>query len=165
MDNKGEKILSVYWFAILFIVAAGIVYVVASFYGQPYDVREIEADILTDKIAECISSQGVLEGFVFQSNFENNFMEICNLNFEVEDNYNWEDEGQYYVELEINNFVSGENFLDLQKGNSNLKDFCFAEGRNLPYCLNKSFYSLDESGNQYQINLLSVVRKTEKNAN
>ena len=54
MNKKGgDKIISVYWFAIIFIVATGIVYMVLSFYGKPYDIREIEVDLLTDKIEDA----------------------------------------------------------------------------------------------------------------
>ena len=61
-DKKGtDKIISVYWFAVLFIVAGGIVYMTAIFYGEPYDVREIEANLLTNQIADCLSEGGKLE--------------------------------------------------------------------------------------------------------
>src|SRR3989344_5053032 len=63
LKNKlgADKILSVYWFAIFFMVAAGILTMMYVFYNTPFDVREIESDILTMKIAECISKQGVLD--------------------------------------------------------------------------------------------------------
>ena len=51
LNKKGtDKIISVYWFTILFIVAGAIVYMAAAFYGEPYDVREIEANILINQI-------------------------------------------------------------------------------------------------------------------
>jgi len=36
-----EKIVSIYWFAILIIVAGGIIYMVSIFYGDPYDVGQL----------------------------------------------------------------------------------------------------------------------------
>ena len=59
-NKKGDKIISVYWFAILFIVAAAVVYMAALFYGAPYDARGIESDILTNQIADCLSQGGSL---------------------------------------------------------------------------------------------------------
>ena len=53
-----DKILSVYWFAILFIIATGIFAMVYVFYKTPFDVRGIEAETLASKVAECISKQG-----------------------------------------------------------------------------------------------------------
>ena len=56
-----DKILSIYWFAILFIISIGVFSMVYVFYKTPFDVREIEAEILSSKIAECISQQGKLD--------------------------------------------------------------------------------------------------------
>ena len=55
-NKRGDKILSIYWFAILLIIAGGIFGMVYVFYGTPYDVREIETRVLTNQIADCISS-------------------------------------------------------------------------------------------------------------
>ncbi len=49
-NKRGDKILSLYWFAVLIIVAGGIFGMVYVFYGSPYDVREIEANVLLNKI-------------------------------------------------------------------------------------------------------------------
>ncbi len=165
MNSRGEKLVSVYWFAILFIVAAGVVYATASFYGQPYDVREVEAEILSDKVAECVSHAGILKPFVFEEDFDERFLELCNLNFEVEDYKDWQDRGQYYVELNIKNFDT-EDFQNLANGgNPQLKGFC-VEGnteKNNPYCLGRELYVLDTEGNQYELTVLTIVRKTDKN--
>ena len=53
-----DKILSVYWFAILFIVASGIFAMVYVFYNSPFDVRNAEADALGNQIASCILQNG-----------------------------------------------------------------------------------------------------------
>ncbi len=165
-SNKtgAEKIISVYWFAIIFIVAAAIVYMTASFYGKPYDVRQIEADLLTNKVAECISEAGYLNEKILNQQFAENFPENCNINFNVEDAYGWREQEQYYLELNLTGFSSGDKVLEIKKGNSNLKSFCNLKGENLPYCLERILYVIDKNNIQYQANILSVVRKTEKNA-
>ncbi len=163
MNKKGDKLISVYWFAILFIVAGGIVYMVSAFYGKPYDVREAEADILTTKIARCISEAGYLKEGVLTENFRENFAEICMINFQVEDVYGWRERGQYYVEVEFLDFDTKQKVFEISEGNEGLKPDCELEGETLPVCIERRFYSIDENGNQYQINMLSVVRKTEKN--
>ena len=105
-NKKANKIISVYWFAILFIVAAVIVYMVISFYGGPYDIREAEAHALTNKVAGCLSEAGVLREGIFKEgilneDFRENFMEKCRLNFEVEDVHNWREQGQYLSLIHI----------------------------------------------------------------
>ena len=62
MNKRGaEKIISVYWFVILFLVAGTIAYSVSIFYGNPYDVREIESNILANKIADSNSNGRILK--------------------------------------------------------------------------------------------------------
>ena len=85
MNKRGaEKIISVYWFVILFLVAGTIAYSVSIFYGDPYDVREIESNILTNKIADCLSENGKLK-YGLPEKFEGVFLEECNLNFNTKD--------------------------------------------------------------------------------
>jgi len=163
MNKKGDKLISVYWFAILFIVAGGVVYMVSAFYGKPYDVRAAEADILTTKIARCISEAGYLKDGVLTEDFRENFAEICTINFQVEDVYGWRERGQYYAEIEFLDFNTKQKISEISEGNLELKPDCKLEGKGFPVCVERSLYSIDKEGNQYQINILSIVRKTEKN--
>ncbi len=167
-NKRGDKVLSVYWFAILLIVAGGIFAMVYVFYGTPYDVREIETRVLTNQIADCVSYGGkinsnlILNGVVKEGN--ENFLDQCHLNFNSPE---WADE-QYYAEV---NLYKLENLntpvLDIKKGNNNwVADCNIQENKKqgtLPTCLRKSFYSLDDKNNQYIIKILSVVRKAEQN--
>jgi len=162
-NKKADKIISVYWFAILFIVAAAIVYMVISFYGEPYDVREAEAYALTNKVAGCLSEAGYLKEGVLNEDFRENFMEECKLNFEVEDVYNWKEHEQYYVEINFYNFSTNQSISSIKKGNEALMIDCESKGKIFSVCLERSFYTLDKEKNQYQINVLSIVRKRDKN--
>jgi hypothetical protein len=165
MNKKAaDKIISVYWFAILFIVAAAIVYMVFSFYGEPYDVRELEANAMINQVADCFSKGGDLKEEVLGENFKENFLVICNLNFEVEDVYKWKEQQQYYLEVNFLEFPSEQNIFQVKEGNEALKEFCDLEGKNLPFCLERSFYVINKTSiDQYQVNILSIVKKTEKN--
>ncbi len=162
MNKKGGQILSVYWFAILFIVAAAIVYMVVSFYGNPYDIRAAEANAMTNKIANCISTGGYFNQSILKTNTQD-FLKTCGINFTTEDVYNWGQQGQYYLNVSIINFTSNKIIFQTAQGNVNLKDSCSQQGSNLPVCLRRSFYSVDKDNNQYVINITSIIRKTEKN--
>ncbi len=168
MNKRGaEKILSLYWFAILVIVAGGIFAMVYVFYGAPYDVREIEAGILIDRIADCVSYEGVIdsriiEGRNFNENFKENFLEECHLVLEENG------ELQYYLEVDFYEFENlGTSVYDVKKGNLNFKSSCVIqedeEFNKLAKCVDRSFYSLDELNNQYIIKILGVVGKSEQN--
>ena len=162
-----DKILSIYWFVILFIVAAGIVYMVVVFYGKPYDVRAYESDILITKVADCLIDSGKLINDY--ETLENVFFERCSLNFKTEDNFDWNVAGQYFVNFSFYEFniIAQDGLGSFQKNFSfkikNLLDFCSVELNNNPYCRERSMYAIDENNNQYVIKILSAVRKTEKN--
>lgn len=162
INRKGaEKIMSIYWFAIIFIVAAAIVYLAYSFYGKPYDIREIEVGLLSDRVADCLNHAGYIKDNWPGLNEENFFTE-CGLNFNVEDTRGWEDD-QYYVMVRISDFNSDAELNLISAGNENLRLNCATEGRNLPVCLERKMYSIDKANAQYEIEMLSIVRKTEKN--
>ena len=162
-NKKGDKIISVYWFVILFIVAGAIAYMAISFYGEPYDVREAETYALTNKVARCLSEAGYLEEEALSVDFKENFIERCNFNFETEDTYGWRARGQYYVEIDFYDFSTNQDISTIKIGNEALKTDCGLKGKGFPVCLERSFYVLDKEKNQYQIDILSIVRKTEKN--
>jgi len=168
-EKKGaEKIISVYWFAILILVAGTIVYMASVFYGSSYDVREIEANILINKVADCLSENGKLNENLFDEqefNEEFGILEECHFNFNADDN-----EVQYYVEIKVYDFENSEKSLDLEiiEGNINLKNFLEDfPGSNSIVSSSKSFYILDDKNEEISkeliVEILSIIRKTEKN--
>jgi len=164
-NHRGDKIISIYWFAVLFIVAAAVVYMAVLFYGEPYDVREIEANVLINQVADCFSEGGYLKQDRLNKSF--NLLTECKLNFNTEEVYDWKEQGQYYIEVKIYDFVDREDpFGDLKSnvfaGNLNWKTEC-DKGKNFPVCTNRSFYTLGDGDRPYIVNVLGVVRKTEKN--
>jgi len=82
MNKKGtEKILSVWWFFVIAVIGFGIVAGVLIYYSAEADVREVEADVLSGKIVNCISEQGFLKNDVFVKNFD--IYSVCGLDKEV----------------------------------------------------------------------------------
>lgn len=166
-NKRADKILSIYWFAILIITAGGIFAMVYTFYGSPYDVREIEANLMINRIADCVSYAGKMNADLISNgefNKENNFLNKCHLVFSSDE---W-DEEQYYAEI---NFYKIQDIdspvFSVNKGNNKWLPSCELqenkEQERLAKCVEKSFYSLDNLNNQYIIKILSVVRKSEKN--
>ena len=166
-NKKGtEKMMSLYWFVILFIVAAAVVYMAGVFYGNPYDVREIESRYLSNAVADCLVTGGNLTQDIFNKDFQENFLEICHITFEVEDAFNWKENTQYYLELNIYNFETystDQAALDtFYFGDINLRDFCFLESEK---CSNRNIYVLDKNSQEkYVVNIISAINKQEKNA-
>jgi hypothetical protein len=175
LNKKGtDKMISVYWFVILFIVAAAVFYMAVVFYGEPYDIREREAKILINQIADCISQGGeIREGIINEGGTlgltNGNILSKCHLNFNVEDFKEWKTQEQFYVEInfyEFDEFSSdklGSKFVDeIIVGNKNLNEYCDKKGENFPVCVKRDFYVLIH-GNPCIVKIKSIVRKTEKN--
>jgi len=168
-DKRGSKLLSIYWFVILAIVAGGVFGMVYVFYGTPYDVRDIEAHVLMNQIADCVSYAGrINSNLIFDAKPtqmpEENFLKLCHLDFKTSE---WEEE-QYYTEVKIYKLSDmNTSFLTINMGNTNWLPSCELqekkEERAFPQCFKDSFYSVDNKNNQYIIKLLTVVRKSEKN--
>ena len=158
-----EKTISVYWFAILVIVAVAVVYMVSLVYGQPYDVRKVEAEILANNIAGCISEGGYLKDKTLNdASFKEKFLQKCNLNLETLDFPSTK--GEYYIEVNFYDFDSGNKIdFDISQGNVNLKQNCALNGKTLPACIKKSFYVIDKEQKSYRVEIISVVNKADKN--
>lgn len=161
-NKKGTKPLSIYWFVILVIVAGGVAYMAAIFYSAPYDIRGVEANLIENKLLDCLIVNNYLSSEIL---LEKDFFGKCGINFETEDYGNW-DSDQYYVEVKIKN-INGDEIPNgsFVKGNLNLKDYCelSEEEPNLPYCLKDSVYAIDQNNGKYQLNFIVVVDKGEKN--
>jgi hypothetical protein len=175
MNKKGtEKFLGAYWFGILFIVAGAVVYMAAVFYGAPYDVRELEANALVNQVADCLTENGKLKQDVFVEGEEGgfsvneNFLESCALNFEVEEYKDWKDD-QFYVEVNFFNFkdYNGLGYREkpnMKKGEDSLRDISVPEKTTFPYFVEREFYTLNfEENEKFIVKIKSIIRKTEKN--
>lgn len=171
-SKKGDKLISVYWFAILVIVAVGVVLMVNSFYSNPYDVRQLEAATLADNVANCIYYGGTInpllfstEG-VFRPDFRDKFMQRCSLNFSVEGEFT---QIPYYLEVNFSDGVSPfKSVFGVTEGNSNLIPDCnldVSNTQNLAKCDEKEFFMNSPSGKVYAVKILTIVSKVSENTN
>ena len=161
MNRKGDKIMSIYWFAILFIVTGAIVYMAGVFYGAPYDATRIEERILTNKIADCMAKGGKLRHDVFTDEFKNDFLKKCRINLTTKESRIKEE--QYYVEINFFGFSEEERLKnhDIKRGNDNLKLKLIAENVAVT---EKTFYALKkETEERYFVKITAIVGKADKN--
>lgn len=175
-NKKGsDKILSIYWFVILTLVAGGIFAMVYIFYGAPSDVREIEANLLAQKLADCVSKSGLIEENLFLNGdfnpaINSYFTDRCDITFDVEEDYGDEEKIQYFYKIEFYEIkdVVNPRFV-ISDGNLNWESECFIEKSNskdylrLVKCKERRFYAVDKGQKQYLIKILSGVGKSEKN--
>ena len=167
IKNKKGKLISVYWFAILVIVAGGIVLMVNTFYSNPYDIREIEANILSAKVADCIYFGGeindkLMNGESFREDFQDTFLEKCSLSFETGKEL---ETPPYYTEAEF--FLEGnlqKTVFTLSAGNKNWKPDCeidVNERDTLAVCSEKEFYMRTKQDTLYLVKITSILGKNK----
>lgn len=81
MDKKGElgnQVMLFSFFFLLVVIGVGIVAGVWLFYGQGYDFRQAEAEVLNYEIKKCLVNEKI-----DKSSFADEFYEKCRLNKEV----------------------------------------------------------------------------------
>lgn len=168
-NKKGSKLISMYWFLILTIILVGIVMMVKTFYGNPYDVRSLEVEVLNNHISNCISSGGRMNSLLiwpstgqYQESFKDNFPTNCKINFTGHNEF---DSVEYYTEVNLYNKFEKKPFATFFHGNKNWIEDCQAnnEYKNLAVCFNSTYYSADNIGNLYRIEVLSIVHKIKEN--
>jgi hypothetical protein len=165
-----DKIVSVYWFLILFIVTFAIVSIVYSLYGKPLDVREMEALFLTEKMADCVVQGGKIfpslineKGEILLSN--ETLLRSCGLNFQVENFKDWNNDQFFVSILFLDNKKDTLTFF--ASGNFNLKEnanfnFLDSKKEKFPFCEERSIYAFANE-KIYTLKITACVRKTEKN--
>ena len=148
----GEKLLSIWWFAVIAIVGAAVVGVVWMYYSAEIDVRGIEADILVNKIARCLNYDGYVDGNFFRADYD---LASCGLDKNVFDS-----NGDFYVRVAISD---GSNKLEEKYlGNRAFEKDCVISdklmAKKYPKCIIKkeiSFYYDRKETKQVNLEILA----------
>jgi cell division protein YceG involved in septum cleavage len=144
----GERVMSVYWFVIFIIITTAIVSGVMLFRNKAFDVRNAEADLLSDKMIKCFVESGKLNYEIWNSLDNSNVLEKCGFVFN----------GEYFVMAKINE-------KEIKAGNSDIEPFCELEKeteKNVPFCAKKKLMVLNENSNDFILaEIYGGVRKTE----
>ena len=161
MNKKaGERILSIYLFIIYIIVGIGIVSGVLIFKGSDLDVREIEADILSDRIIDCLVEQGRLRGDFFDADFD--LTKKCGLDFK-DNTEKYQGEERYGVWVGLYNF--DEPFVStikqIESDKKGFLELCKSKGDKITVCNTEELYVLDNLGDKYLLKILSALAKAE----
>ena len=163
LKNKkaDERLLSLYWIIIMIFVAGTIVTSILIINGSLIDVRKTEADILANRIIDCIIENGYLQED-FSPNF--NLASQCNLNLNNKNGINTD----YYVEIEVVDIkdINKKIISFSTKDSEDIKTYCKMDKKekqkNWPKCVRKEVYSLFKD-KEVMIEVFTGVKKTEKN--
>lgn len=112
MNKKAdERLLSIWMFLSWIIIGGGLVWGVALFFSSSVDVRQSEANILNQRIADCLTSDFNISKF--DSNFD--LFSKCALRKNIIENSDF-----YYINLTIDSYT-GNNILDAYFSGSAVK--------------------------------------------
>ncbi len=167
--KAGDKIISIYWFFILTLIAVGIVLMVNNFYKNPYDVREFESQILSRKVADCIYFGGKINPFliseheVFKPEFRDNFLSRCNLFFPIKGQ---SDDEEYYIQIKFYSDLNKTNLVfEIEEGNLNLKQDCFSDDgfKKFAKCSTNEFLAKSSGSKYFLVEIITGVRNAKEN--
>jgi len=131
-NKKAEKLLSLWWFFVLGVIAGGIVIGVLIYSSADVNIKEVEANILSERIISCLIDNGYLKESIFNEDF--NIFEFCNLNPDV-----FGKASNFYFKISVYN---SENLIfNLIKGSSSFEKECQiqenVEAKHFPRCSEK----------------------------
>ncbi len=109
-NKKAEKLFSIWWFFVLTIVGGGIVIGVLINSAIDVNIKEVESNILSERIIDCMVDNGYLIDLGSFDVFEN-----CNINEDL-----FIKGSNYYFNISV--FDNEENIFELTKGSSFEKD-------------------------------------------
>jgi len=75
-NKKAEKLLTIWWFGVLAIIGAGIVLGTMLFFSAHIDIRQLEAEMISEKVADCLNNGiEINEDFLTLCGFEKSLFE------------------------------------------------------------------------------------------
>lgn len=156
LKNKkaGEKILSIWWFAILILIGTGVVLGTLVFFSKDIDVRKAEADILANKLALCLVNDGKVTPNLFTENFD--LFKECSLSKSI-----IADSEKYFISITTyKSKASGDTLFGspLKYGNIAFEKDCAIEEKvvkaeHFPRCTLRTVYGFNETGAKFKLEI------------
>lgn len=151
--NKDKKanLLSIWWFFVLAIVGTGIVIGTLKFYGADTNVKKLEADILSDRVINCVVNQGVINSKFIEGNF--NIFSNCGLYEDLLSNKN-----RYMIKVQT--IDDKGNTKDIVRTGLEMEKDCNIRENVLsapkyPFCSTKILELLDSNGNLIKLKVVT----------
>jgi cell division protein FtsL len=116
----GEKIFSIWWFFVLAIVSIAIVSGVTIFFSSNLDIKGYEAEILSERVANCLIQNGVLKETVLEENFD--IFKECQIKEEL---FFEKEERIFYFNLSFFDEKDKNIRKSLIQGNPSMEKTCF----------------------------------------
>jgi len=130
MNNRGEKLFSIWWFINLALVGMVAIAGVFLFFNKEVNTMNFESTLIYNNIVSCVVENGFINLSLIN---DSSFFKKCNIN---ENLFNLN--GQYYLSI---NFSSDSSSISESKGNPQLKQDCLRDEKNVQKIQAKSYPS------------------------
>ena len=147
IKRSDGKLLSIWWFAILTIIAVGVVSGTLIFFSNKIDVRLYESDVLANKIVKCLAPNGFIdELFLKDTAVKPDILERCNLNKNRLDAVG----SNYFIKISVFDSVDSLARTEVQYGNGAFDSDCKVGAAvdmagNFPRCLERNISVLNSN--------------------
>jgi len=143
----GHGITWLWKFLILVLVLGGVIAIVISHYSRQFDVRTVEASIISRKLIDCIAPNGILD--TITADKIKNCLPI--------------NQEETFINISLDNKQAIEPI-----GNGFLATFCETLKNKVsmkypPACLESSYYVLNQGGQDSVVKIFIAIKKTDKN--
>lgn len=145
MNKKGgEKWLSIWWFFVLAVIGGAIVLGVLIYYSAYVDTREVESDILGEKLVRCFIAEGYLRKDFNDATFD--VFEKCGIKKEV-----FQQGSNFYFKINVYDSNGAILRQEIREGSYSFDAECqlaqSVEAKNFPRCLQKEESALYSAEN------------------
>ena len=145
--HAGEKLLSIWWIFVLGVIGGGIVVGELIYYSVNVNVNAVEAEMLNNRIYNCISENGILKKGVINGEFD--IFTNCNINRNL-----FFSGSVYYIHLKFSNNTGILN--ESSFGQGSFEGDCLVQTKvtanNFPKCYkNEGFFSYGEDKIQFYL--------------
>jgi hypothetical protein len=145
-----SKLLSIWWFLVLILIAGGIIFGTALFYADKIDVRTLEVSIMASRVAGCIVTNGYI-----QENAVKDILKECGFDSSIIDK-----SSEYLLKVGFRDISSNLTQKEIYFGNRAFEEDCkigisVNKAVNYPKCLEKNMLALNASGSMFEIKILA----------
>jgi len=137
MNKQAEKLLSIWWFFVLGVIAGGIVIGVLIYSSADVNIKEVESNVLAERIIDCLIDNGNLKEDIFEENF--NILDFCNLNSRV-----FGVGSNFYFNISV--YDSEKLIFNVSKGSLSFEEDCKiqeeVDAKHFPRCSEKQEIAL-----------------------
>jgi len=160
--DKNAKVLSIWWFFVLAVIGGGVVLGVLIYNSVEIEVKQIESDILAERILDCVLDEGFLrEDFKTFDVFSE-----CGIDKEF-----FKKGGHFYFKIKVNRQEGDLIREEIVEGDFSLEKDCEIqetlkrEQKHFPRCVRKKqyvFYSDNHEIKKGEIEVLAVSNQKGK---